>query len=203
MNCHISAVSHPKRTASCRTYNRPLPWMVVFLLACCVASASAQHTTIKATLSGTNVPSLVDLQTGTSSSEYDLTGTGSLGLFTLRVISAGAASPQSSNSCSGLYFPILAGQAVLRTSDGSLLKLNLTGGSDCIDLVAMQAHCIRAFQTIGGTGRFKDASGTVVTLTMTVSPVVAPNVPFFAVTGDLSGTVFTVDIEDSQQNKQQ
>ena len=47
------------------------------------------------------------------------------------------------------------------------------------------------FQIIGGTGRFKDASG-VLTLTETVVPVVADassNPVFFAATGEFTGTV--------------
>jgi hypothetical protein len=71
------------------------------------------------------------------------------------------------------------------------LKVNLTGGSDCIDLAAQQALCTRIFQITGGTGRFQGATGAV-TLTMTLVPVLADasnNPVFFAVTGDFTGTV--------------
>ena len=142
------------------------------LLSVSVAAAYAQQTPPKMNLSGSGGPSTINLQTGTGTSEYNLMGAGPGGHFTLRVVSAGAASPEPSSTCSGLYIPVIAGKGILRSSDGSLLKLNLTGGSDCIDLVAGQAVCIRIFQTIGGTGRFKDVSGTVVTLTMNVAPLV-------------------------------
>ena len=52
------------------------------------------------------------------------------------------------------------------------MKVNLTEGADCIDLAAQQAHCTMTFQITGGTGRFKNASGTL-TLTETVLPVLA------------------------------
>ena len=72
------------------------------------------------------------------------------------------------------------------------MKLNLTGGSDCIDFAAGEALCTRVFQVTGGTGRFKNASGGTVTLTMTVVPVLADasnNPVFFAVTGEVTGAV--------------
>ena len=112
-------------------------------------------------------------------------------------MSTSAANPGSSSTCSDankLYFPVVAGAGVLRTSDGSLLTVNLTGGSDCIDLAAGQALCTGIFQIIGGTGRFKNASGSV-TLTMTVVPVLADNTNdpvFFAVTGAVKGTASKV-----------
>ena len=42
---------------------------------------------------------------------------------------------------------------------------------------------------MGGTGRFQNASGGTVTLTMTVSPVVPGNLTMFVVTGEITGTV--------------
>ena len=164
-----------------------------------VAGVYAQQTRVKMTLSGSNAPSTVNLQTGTETSEYSLAGSGTLGQFTLRVVSAATASPQTSSNCSGLYFPILAGEGVLRSQDGSLLKLSLTGGSDCIDLSAGLAHCTRTFQIVGGTDRFKAAYGGVVTLTMVVAPVVPTNLQFFAVTGGVTGTVSGVDIDESSE----
>ena len=80
---------------------------------------------------------------------------------------------------------------VLRSPDGSLLQLNLTGGSDCIDFAAGHALCIRIYQVIGGTGRFQNASasGDAVTLTMTVTPVVPGKFVFFFVIGEITGTI--------------
>ena len=73
------------------------------------------------------------------------------------------------------------------------MTVYLTGGSDCIDFVAGQAICTRIYQITGGTGRFKNESGSL-TLTMTVVPVLTdppsnPNNPvFFAVTAEFTGT---------------
>jgi len=72
---------------------------------------------------------------------------------------------------------------------------------DCIDFAALQARCTMTFQITGGTGRFKDASG-MVTLTETVVPVLADasnNPVFFAATGEFTGTVSGVAMEDGAQ----
>ncbi|HEV2133994.1 MAG TPA: hypothetical protein VGR47_06995 [Terracidiphilus sp.] len=175
---------------------------VALILTLGAAGLYAQETPVKMTLSGTAAPSTVNLQTGTGVSEYSLAGKGTLGQFALRVVSASAASPQPSGTCSGLYIPVLAGEGVLRTQDGSLLKLNLTAGSDCINLALGQAVCIRIFDIIGGTGRFSGASGGTVTLTMSVAPVVPYKFGFSTVTAEMSGTISGVD-EDANEDSQQ
>src|SRR5262249_10198510 len=146
------------------------------------------------TLSGTAARSTINLQPDAPTSEYHLAGNGTLGPFTFRTVSTGAASPQQSSTCSGpnlMYFSAVGGAGVFRFHDGGLLKVNLTGGGDCIDLAAREANCTRIFQITGGTGRFKGASGAV-TLTMTLAPVLADasnNPVFFAITGEFTGTV--------------
>jgi len=165
----------------------------------------AQHVPANMTLSGTAAFSTIDLGTGAPVSEYTLAGKGELGKFTLRAVSSGTTSPQQSTTCSGpnkLYFPILAGAAVFRFNDGSLLNATITGGSDCIDLSAGQADCVRIFQITGGTGRFKEASGNNLTLTMVVAPVVPANPVFFFVTGEIAGTVFKVAADNQSQDAQ-
>ena len=146
-------------------------------------------------LSGTSVPSTVNLQQPNSSnSEYDLTGTGDLGRFDFRLIDAAPNFPSSSSTCSGpskLYFQLSYGGGVFRFQDGSQLYVQMTQGSDCIDFVAGNALCIRVLQITGGTGRFVNASGTL-TLTETVTPVLADalnNPVFFAATGRVTGAV--------------
>ena len=92
----------------------------------------------------------------------------------------------------------MAGAGVFRFQDGSLLKVKLTEGFDCIDFVALEAHCTRTFQITGGPGRFKDASG-ILTLIETVVPVLADaaqNPVFFAATGEFTGTVSGVAQEE-------
>lgn len=165
----------------------------------------AQHVSANMRLSGTAAPSTVDLGTGAPVSEYTLAGKGALGNFTLRAVSSGTTSPQQSTTCSGpnkLYFPTLAGAAVFRFSDGSLLNATITGGSDCIDLSAGHADCIRIFQITGGTDRFREASGNNLTLTMVVAPVVPANPVFFFVTAEITGTVFKVAADNQSQDAQ-
>jgi len=85
------------------------------------------------------------------------------------------------------------------------LKVNMTQGTDCIDLAAQEGHCTLTFQITGGSGRFKDASGTL-TLTETTVPVLADalnNPVFFAVTGEITGTVSGVSREEDRQEEQQ
>jgi hypothetical protein len=171
-----------------------------------VAGVYAQQKPVKMTFSGTAAPSAINLQfPNTSTSEYNFAGNGTLGSFTFRTVSASAVAPQPSN-CSGgthLYLTAVAGAGVFRFEDGSLLKVNLTAGSDCIDFMANDAHCIRTFQITGGTGRFKNASG-ILTLTETVLPVLADasnNPVFFASTGEFTGTVSGVAAEEDRQDE--
>jgi hypothetical protein len=160
-----------------------------------VAGIYAQERPVNMRFSGTAAPSTIDLkQPGTSTGEENFAGNGALGPFTFRNVSAETTSPQPSSTCSGptkLYFLRVAGAGVFQFLDGSLLKVNLTKGEDCIDLAAGQGNCTMTFQIAGGTGRFKDASGTL-TLTETVLPVMADatnNPVYFASTGEFTGTV--------------
>ena len=169
-----------------------------------VAGVYAQQVTM--TFSGTAATSTINLQqTGTNNSEDNSAGNGTLGPFTFRNVRAIRASPEPSSTCSGptqLYFSSAAGAGVFRFQDGSLLKVNLTQAGDCIDLAAREARCTMTFQITGGTGRFKDASG-MVTLTETVLPVLADasnNPVFFAATGEFTGTVSGVAVEEEPQD---
>lgn len=164
------------------------------LLSFGVAAAHAQPGQVNMTVSGSAAASTINLQPGTPATEYQLAGNGNLGPLTLRVISASGV-PQQSITCSGpskLYIPVVAGGAVARAENGDILKLQLTGGNDCIDFAAGHAVCTRDFRVLGGTGRFDNLPGGAITLTMTVVPVLgdASNNPvFFAVTGVVSGTI--------------
>jgi hypothetical protein len=179
---------------------------VALMLNLGVASVYAeQKPVVNMAFSGTAAPSTINLGTGTPTSEYNFGGNGTLGPFTFRTISASTASPQQSSTCPSpkLYFPTIAGGGVFRFQDGSLLKVHLMQGSDCIDLVVLEALCIRTFQVTGGTGRFQGAFG-IVTLTETVVPVLADasNHPvFFAITGELTGTVSGMTMEEGPQDE--
>ena len=167
---------------------------IVLMLNFGVVAMYGQPGQVNMTVSGSAAASTISLQPATPASEYELGGNGTLGPFTLRVIS-GSGAPQQSSSCSGptkLYIPVTAGAAVFRYENGDLLKGFLTGGSDCIDFAAGQALCVRVFQVTGGTGRFNNRSGGSLTLTMTVVPALGDssnNPVFFTVTGAVSGTI--------------
>jgi hypothetical protein len=147
---------------------------------------------VKMTFSGNGAPSPINLnQPNTSTAEENVAGDGTLGRFTFRNVSAIGNTPHPSSTCSGLFFPRVTGGGILRFQDGSLLKVDLTQGGDCIDLVHRVAHCTLTLQINGGTGRFQGASG-VLTLTETAHPVLADafdNPVFFTETGQLTGMV--------------
>jgi hypothetical protein len=173
-----------------------------------VAGVYAHERPVKMTFSGTEAASGINLQIqDTHTSEFNFAGKGALGSFTFRSIEAEGASPQQSSNCPAtqVYFSTVAGAGVFRFQDGSLLKVKLTEGFDCIDFVSQQAHCTRYFQVTGGTGRFKDASG-VLTLTETVLPVLADasnNPVFFASTGEFTGRLSGLAEDDERQDREQ
>ena len=182
---------------------------VALMLVLSAAAAYAHDESVKMTFSGTSDTSATNLQQPDTSNDGDnFAGEGTLGSFTVRNVRAIANSPTASSSCSGanqLYLLELAGAGVFRFQDGSLLEVNLTQGSDCIDLVTGLAHCTLTFQITGGTGRFKHASG-VLTMTETVSAVLADalgNPVFFAATGEFTGRVSGVATEEDRQEERQ
>jgi hypothetical protein len=173
-----------------------------------VASVYAQQKPVNMTFSGTSAPSTVNLQyPGTNNSEDNSAGNGTLGPFTFRNVRAIKAAPEPSSTCSGptkVYFSSVAGAAVFRFQDGSLLKVTLTQAGDCIDFAAGEAHCTMTFKIMGGTGRFKNASG-ILTLTETNVPVLADasnNPVFFAPTGEITGMVSGVAAGEGGQDEQ-
>jgi hypothetical protein len=170
-----------------------------------IASAYAQHP-VKMVFSGTGATSPIDLkQPNTNMGEENLAGNGTLGSFTFRYVDASASSPQPSNTCSGLYFPTVAGAGLFRFQDGSLLNVVVTQGGDCIDFVHLVAHCTWTFKINGGTGRFQKASG-VLTLTETTLPVLADalnNPVFFSETGEITGTISGAAMDEESPDVRQ
>ena len=182
---------------------------VALMLHLGAAGIYAQPGPLNITVSGTAAASTASLRPDAPTSEYQLTGNGALGPFDLRVLSVSIPAAQPPSTCTGankIAGSAVAGGGVLRFADGSLLKVYLTGGSDCIDLSAGQALCIRILQITGGTGRFRNASGGTVTLTMTVAPVLGDSsgTPvFFAVTGGVSGALPRVTAEQEPEEHSQ
>ena len=175
---------------------------MALLLTFSVAGAYAHQAQVKMTFSGSFVRTAIDLQPDTVTDEEDFAGSGTLGPFTFRNLRTDTTSPETSSTCTtGPYFRIVAGGGVFRFEDGSLLTVNLAEGSGCVDLAALQGHFTATYRIGGGTGRFKDASGTL-TLTYTAVPVVADaasNPVFLTATGELTGTVTREERQDEQQ----
>ena len=179
-----------------RTVARTL-FLVALALNLGAAAVNAQpgrpiNVRVKMTFSGNGAPSPINLnQPNTSTVEENVAGDGTLGPFTFRNVSATASTPSPSSTCAGLFLPRVAGAGILRFQDGSLLKVSLTEGGDCIDLVKIVGNCTLTFQITGGTGRFQDATG-VLTLTEAAHPILADfsgNPVFFTETGHLTGMV--------------
>jgi hypothetical protein len=183
---------------------------VVVMLHLGVAAVYAQEKPVKMTFSGNGAASPINLQQpNTNTAEENVAGNGTLGRFTFRNVTAIAASPspEPPSACSDpthLYFPRVAGAGIFRFQDGSLLKVTLRQGGDCIDLVHMKGHCTLTLQIMGGTGRFKGAKG-VLTYTETAVPVLADasdNPVFFTETGEITGAVSGGSEEQGQDEGQ-
>jgi len=172
---------------------------MALLLTFSVAGAYAHQAQVKMTFSGSFVRTAIDLQPDTVTDEEDFAGSGTLGPFTFRNLRTDTTSPETSSTCTtGPYFRIVAGGGVFRSKDGSLLTVSLAEGSGCVDLAALEGHFTATYRITGGTGRFKNASGTL-TLTYTAVPVVADasnNPVFLAATGEITGTVSGVAKDD-------
>ena len=179
---------------------------VALLLNLGVAGVYAQQARIRMTFSGNGAPSTIDLKHPNSSTvEENVAGNGTLGPFTFRDVRAAANSPQASGTCAGVFFPSVVGGGILRFQDGSLLKVNLTGGGDCIDFVHGVGHCTLTFQIAGGTGRFQGVTGGVLTYTETALPALfdALGMPvFFTETGDITGTINGIAMQVEPQDAQ-
>lgn len=165
---------------------------IPFMVGLATVVSYAQGIPVKMTFSGTGGASAIDLkQPNTHTGEENVAGFGTLGQFTLRDVRASSGTPTPNNTCMGPYFATVSGAAVMRFQDGSVLKLSLEQGGDCIDLVNVVGHCVLVFKITGGTGRFKNASG-MLTYSETAVPLTADgtgNPVYFMETGDISGTI--------------
>ena len=181
--------------------------MAALMLNLGVAGVYAQSP-VRMTFSGNGGPSAINLQQpNTNTVEENVAGNGTLGPFTFRDLRAAATAPQPSSTCSGVFFPSVAGGGILRFQDGSLLAVNLKAGSDsgdCIDFVHLVAHCTLIFEINGGTGRFQGASG-VLTYAETAMPVLFDLSGNFALgteTGAITGTISGVGGKQDPEQRQ-
>jgi hypothetical protein len=148
----------------------------------------------------------VPIAPNTLNHESHVAGNSSLGPFTYRGLWADDPGSQTSGACGGGFGPnyrIVAGGGVFRFEDGSLLTVQLTEGTLCVD-IADPAHPVgrqfETYQITGGTGRFAHAAATcgaaagdcTLNLTATRGLVLrgssgAPTL--FTFTGEFQGTV--------------
>jgi len=174
-----------------------------------VAGVYAQQIPVKMTFSGSIVPTSINLTPNTITDEELSAGKGTLGNFTFRKLRTDELPPQM-GSCGGGFGPnfrVVAGGGVFRFEDGSLLTVKVTEGSYCIDFQAQppMGHLTETYQITGGTGRFKDASGTL-TLTGATSPVLLSDsngAVLLTSTGQFTGTISGAATEEESQNERQ
>jgi hypothetical protein len=152
-------------------------WILGLLLISGGATLHAQPYPVRLTFTGSAIylPPQISLGPNTSQvSEISEAGDGSLGPFTLRETSATHAMP-SGTGCSGpnsAAFTFAAGAGVYRFSDGSLLTYTIKEGNSCIDFTAAAANTTITQQITGGTGRFKNATGTLTLTTLGSYPII-------------------------------
>jgi hypothetical protein len=124
--------------------------------------------------SGLYLPPQISLGANTGqATDVSWSGDGSLGPFTHREVSAGSAMP-TGPGCSGsnsLAFAFAAGAGFYRFNDGSLLTYKIKEGTSCIDFTAGSANATVTHEITGGTGRFKNASGTLSVTTSSSYPL--------------------------------
>jgi hypothetical protein len=116
--------------------------------------------------SGSTMSTTLAIAPNTLNHETDVAGHGPLGPFTYRGLWADDPSSQTAGSCGSGFGPnyrIVAGGGVFRFEDGSLLTVQLTGGTLCVDVSNPARPVGRQFETYqitGGTGRFENAAAT-------------------------------------------
>jgi hypothetical protein len=149
---------------------------------------------VKMAFSGSMTPTAIDVQPNTITDEELLAGNGTLGPFTFRKLRTDETSPESFGPCGSGFGPslrVLAGAGVFRFEDGSLLTVTVTEGVLCVDLDHLVGHLTETYQITGGTGRLKDATGSLQS-TGTLNPVMfsASNAAVLLTNaGQLKGTV--------------
>ena len=107
---------------------------VALMLNLGVAGVYAQDIPVKMTFSGSTVATTINLQPGTVTDEEHFAGNGTLGRFTFRQLRADVfpfpgQPPSTCSPPSRLYFPVARGGGVFRFQNGSLLKVEITGGA--------------------------------------------------------------------------
>jgi hypothetical protein len=155
--------------------------LVLTLVAATIQAEGSAQQTVRMTFSGSGtylarpVNLIPNMPSVTNGPVVDLTTArdGSLGRFTLHDVSATSANP-TGFGCAGpnsIAFTFVAAGGVYRFDDGSLLTTKLKAGTVCINLAAGSAADTVTEEITGGTGRFKNASGSLTTTTTSDYPV--------------------------------
>ena len=161
---------------------------------------------VRMRFSGSTMATTLAIAPNTLNHESHVAGNSSLGPFTYRGLWADDPSSQTSGNCGsgfGPNFRVVAGAGVFRFEDGSLLTVQLTEGTLCVD-ISDPAHPVgrqfETYQITGGSGRFKDAAAScgataedcTLQLTATRRVVLRDSsgaVKFLTFTGEFQGTV--------------
>jgi hypothetical protein len=160
------------RTAKTTFENKELSMkhisILVLALTLGAASVQAREQPVQMTYSGSGayLAPPINLVPGGNSPLSDLTvaGDGSLGPFTLHEVAATTATPTSAGCAApdmSAAFAFVKAAGIFRFQDGSLLTYELKAGTSCIDFTKGFASSTITEQITGGTGRFKNASGTL------------------------------------------
>lgn len=182
-------------------------WIGVLALAAFAlpSSARAQQNPVKMKYSGSELTTAFLLKGNTVAGEEKLAGSGSLGQFTYRALRGDDLNDLTiTDSCPNGNIPVTTGAGIFRFSDGSLMTVNITGGTICVDANQV-GHLTETYQITGGTGRFKNASGDLSlrgTLNVILSDVFG-NPLLLTNTGEFDGTVVGVAEGHGAQGQQQ
>ena len=120
-----------------------------------------QDNTVKTKYSGSELTTAFLLQGPDTviAGEEKLGGNGSLGQFTYRALRGDDVTTLTiTDACPNGNIPVTEGEGIFRFSDGSLMTVQITGGSICVDANQI-GHLTETYQVTGGTGRFKSATG--------------------------------------------
>lgn len=177
---------------------------VVMMLLFGVAAGYAQNNPVTMQSSGPELVTAFNVQGSTTTCEEKLTGNGSLGEFSYRGLRADSNDFTITDACPNGNLAVTGGAGIFRFSDGSLMSVNITGGSICIDANQL-GHLTETYQVTGGTGRFQNATGQLShTATLNVVLFDASGNPLLLThTGKFDGTLIGVAGDQGAQGQQQ
>ena len=125
--------------------------------------ALAQEKPVKMKYSGSELTTAFLLQGPDTviAGEEKLAGNGRLGQFTYRALRGDDVTTLTfTSACPNGNIPVTEGEGIFRFSDGSLMTVQIAGGSICVD-VNQIGHLAETYKVTGGTGRFKRATGNL------------------------------------------